>query len=121
MFGYLFTRRACAPATPTGAPEPIDRRGGPLPSRSRIGHFGVEISHSYEGSNARTRVSKARMIKHAILLAAFVGFGNIVATRAQAPAGPGFTLNKLGPNVWAAIDNPKAKAAYIRQCGLRDW
>jgi cyclase len=58
------------------------------------------------------------MIKHAILLAAFLGFWNIAAMRAQAPAGPGFTLNKLGPNVWAAIDNPKAKVRTFANAGF---
>jgi hypothetical protein len=32
------------------------------------------------------------------------------ATRAQVAAEPPFTLKQVGPNVWAAISNPKSKA-----------
>ena len=38
--------------------------------------------------------------------------------RAQTPAGPGFTLSNIGPNVWAAIDNPKAKQRSFVNAGF---
>jgi cyclase len=40
------------------------------------------------------------------------------ASRAQAPAEQWFTLNKIGPNVWAAIDNPKAKQRSYSNAGF---
>ena len=39
-------------------------------------------------------------------------------TRAQAPAGEWFTLNKIAPGVWAAIDNPKAKQRSYANAGF---
>ena len=40
------------------------------------------------------------------------------APRAQAPAGEWFTLNKMAPGVWAAIDNPKAKQRSYANAGF---
>jgi len=40
------------------------------------------------------------------------------ATRTQDPAEPPFTLKQLGPNVWAAISNPKAKAPSGANAGF---
>ena len=40
------------------------------------------------------------------------------ATRAQAPPAPWFTLNKIAPNVWAAIDNPDAKQRSYANAGI---
>jgi cyclase len=39
-------------------------------------------------------------------------------TRAQPPAGEWFTLSKIGPNVWAAIDNPKAQQRSYANAGF---
>ena len=39
-------------------------------------------------------------------------------TRAQTPAEPGFTIRSIGPNVWAAIDNPKAKQRSFVNAGF---
>ena len=38
--------------------------------------------------------------------------------RAQAPTDPWFTLTKIGPNVWAAIDNPNAKQRSYSNAGI---
>jgi cyclase len=40
------------------------------------------------------------------------------ATRAQQPPEPPFTLRQVGPNVWAAIDNPKAEARASANAGF---
>ena len=37
---------------------------------------------------------------------------------AQAPTDPWFTLTKLGPNVWGAIDNPNAKQRSYANAGV---
>jgi len=39
-------------------------------------------------------------------------------TRAQTPAEPGFTIRSIGPSVWAAIDNPKAKQRSFVNAGF---
>jgi glyoxylase-like metal-dependent hydrolase (beta-lactamase superfamily II) len=39
-------------------------------------------------------------------------------TRAQTPADEWFTLRKIAPNVWAAIDNPKAKQRAYANAGF---
>lgn len=38
--------------------------------------------------------------------------------RAQTPADPWFTLNKIGPSVWAAIDNPNSKQRSYANAGV---
>lgn len=40
------------------------------------------------------------------------------AQHAQAPADAWFTLNQIGPNVWAAIDNPNAKQRSYSNAGV---
>lgn len=40
------------------------------------------------------------------------------STRAQTPAGEWFTLTKIAPNVWAAVDNPKAKQRAYANAGI---
>jgi cyclase len=42
----------------------------------------------------------------------------IATTRAQTPADEWFTLDKIAPNVWAAIDNPKAKQRSYSNAGI---
>jgi cyclase len=42
----------------------------------------------------------------------------IGTTRAQQPADEWFTLTKIGPNVWAAVDNPKAKQRAYANAGI---
>lgn len=42
----------------------------------------------------------------------------IGTTRAQQPADEWFTLTKIGPNVWAAVDNPKAKQRAYSNAGI---
>ena len=42
----------------------------------------------------------------------------IGTTRAQQPADEWFTLTKIGPNVWAAVDNPKAKQRSYSNAGI---
>jgi len=39
-------------------------------------------------------------------------------TRAQTPADEWFSLTKIGPNVWAAVDNPKAKQRSYANAGF---
>jgi len=59
------------------------------------------------------------MTARTIFLAALaVGLCETGAPRAQAPADQWFTLNKIGPNVWAAIDNPKAKQRAYANAGF---
>jgi cyclase len=65
------------------------------------------------------RVSNGRMTTRIPLLAVLAFLAcDTVATRAQAPSDPWFTVNKLGPNVWAAIDNPKAKQRSYANAGF---
>ena len=40
------------------------------------------------------------------------------AMRAQTSADPWFTLNKIGPGVWAAVDNPNAKQRSYANAGV---
>lgn len=42
----------------------------------------------------------------------------IGTSRAQQPADEWFTLTKIGPNVWAAVDNPKAKQRAYSNAGI---
>jgi glyoxylase-like metal-dependent hydrolase (beta-lactamase superfamily II) len=51
-------------------------------------------------------------------LACIVLLGVSCATSTQGAAEPPFTLKQVGPNVWAAISNPKAKAAAWANTGF---
>lgn len=53
----------------------------------------------------------------AFLLAALI-VGAPDSPRAQQPGDEWFTLTKIGPNVWAAIDNPKAQQRSFSNAGV---
>ena len=65
------------------------------------------------------KVSNARMKMRLLLLPGLVFLVSQTGiTRAQAPAGEWFTLRPIGPNVWAAVDNPKAKQRSFANAGI---
>jgi cyclase len=63
-------------------------------------------------SNARMKMRLYLLPGLALLM--FVGGG----PHAQAPADAWFTLNQVGPNVWAAVDNPNAKQRSYSNAGI---
>jgi cyclase len=63
-------------------------------------------------SNALMKIRLYLLVGLAILTAA----GGI--PQAQAPTDAWFTLNQIGPNVWAAVDNPNAKQRSYANAGV---
>lgn len=64
-------------------------------------------------------VSNAVMHMRLLLLASLLILVSVTGlTRAQTPADEWFTLRKIAPNVWAAIDNPKAKQRSYANAGF---
>jgi cyclase len=97
---------------------------GPGPSRTATARALSEVRQRdvrphLVRSNARTRVSNARMDTRTLALPALVFLVCVTdLTRAQTPADEWFTLRKIAPNVWAAIDNPKAKQRTYANAGF---
>ena len=63
-------------------------------------------------SNAAMKMRLSTVIGLAVLMCV------TGAPRAQAPADAWFTLNQIGPNVWAAVDNPNAKQRSYSNAGI---
>jgi cyclase len=61
---------------------------------------------------------RAKRAGQLILLACIVLRGVTGVTRAQGPGELPFTLKQVGSNVWAAIDNPKAKEPAVANAGF---
>jgi cyclase len=57
-------------------------------------------------------------IRQLVLAGLAVALCETGVTRAQTPAEPGYTLRNIGPNVWAAIDDPKAKQRSFVNAGF---
>ena len=52
------------------------------------------------------------------LASCLVGLGGCLATSSQMRTEPSFTLKEVGPNVWAAISNPKSSAPAPANTGF---
>src|SRR5687767_15059371 len=58
-------------------------------------------------------------IRRRLLLTSILSlFWASAGTWAQAPVAPWFTFQKIGPNVWAAIDNPKSERRSYANAGV---